>query len=61
MSGTCRGKARRQKQSRAFAMKTEDITHFLKIIGGTGVSVVEKELKTQHVPGKDCHLERQDV
>lgn len=42
-------------------MKTEDITHFLKIIGGTGVSVVEKELKTQHVPGKDCHLERQDV
>lgn len=58
VSVTCRGKARRQRQSRTFAMKTEGVTHFLKIIGGTGESVVEKELEMQQVPGKDCPLER---
>lgn len=58
MSVTHRDEARRQRHSKTFAMKTDGVTHFLKIIGGTGGSVVEKELEKQQVPGKDCHLER---
>lgn len=58
VSVTRRDKARRQRHSRTFAMKTDGITRFLKIIGGTGVLVVEKELEKQQVPGKGCHLER---
>lgn len=57
MSVTRRGRAGRQSQSRKSAMKTEGVTHFCKIQGGTGVPGTEKELKKQRVPGNDCHLE----
>lgn len=52
-----RGKAKRQRQSRMSAVKTEGVPHFFKVIGETGVRVVERELKKQGVPAKNCHLE----
>lgn len=51
------GKAERQGQSRKRAVKTEDVAHFFKIIGGTGARAAEKALRKQWAPVRSYHLE----
>lgn len=38
-------------------MKTEGVPHFFKVMGETGVQVVERKLKKQWVPAKNYHRE----